>query len=117
MQTVPDIPDAKFSRLRAKAEHEGTSVFENAQRGIDKELAGEEVPRKVKRLAEPILQSPAPCSIRLNNEQTCGPSGPESVEQPGLTPKKRIEFPVVRSSRPGSLVIDNETIYDLIDFP
>jgi hypothetical protein len=39
------------------------------------------------------------------------------VEQSGLTPKKRFEFPVIRSSRPGSLAIDNETIYDFIDFP
>jgi hypothetical protein len=117
MQTVPDIPDAKFSRLTAKAEHEGASVLEIALRGIDKELAGEEAPKKVKRLTEPILQSPAPGSSRFKNEQTCGPSGPESAEQPGLTPKKRFELPVIRSSRPGSLVIDNETIYDLIDFP
>jgi hypothetical protein len=29
----------------------------------------------------------------------------------------RPRFPVIRSSRPGSLVIDNEAIYDLIDFP
>jgi hypothetical protein len=117
MQTVPDIPDTKFSRLGAKAEHEGTSAREIVLRGIDKEPASEEVPKKAKRLAEPILQSPAPDSIRLNNEQTGGPSGPETVEQPGLGPKRRIEFPVIRSARPGSLVIDNETIYDLIDFP
>jgi hypothetical protein len=117
MQTMLDIPDTKFSRLRAKAEHEGTSAREIVPRAIDKELAGEEVPKKVKRLAEPNLQSPAPGSIRLKNEQTGGPSGPESVEQPGLTPKKRFELPVIRSSRPGSLAIDNETIYDLIGFP
>lgn len=117
MQTVPDIPDTKFSRLGAKAEHEGTSAREIVLRGIDKEPASEEVPKKAKRLAEPILQSLAPGSIRLNNKQTCGPSGPESAEQPGLTPKKHFEFPVIRSSRPGSLAIGSETIYDLIGFP
>lgn len=30
---------------------------------------------------------------------------------------KRLRLPILKSSRPGSLVIDNETIYDLIDFP
>jgi hypothetical protein len=43
--------------------------------------------------------------------------GLEMVKQSGQTPRKRFEVPVIRSSRPGSLVIDNETIYDLIDFP
>ena len=69
MQTVLDIPDTKFSRLAAKAEYEGTSVTEIVLRGIDKELANDEVPRKVMRLTEPILKSYAPGSIRLNNEQ------------------------------------------------
>jgi hypothetical protein len=69
MQTLLDIPDKKFSRLTAKAEHEGTSVLEIVLRGIDRELAGEDVPRKVKRLTQPILKSYAPGSIRLNNEQ------------------------------------------------
>jgi hypothetical protein len=39
------------------------------------------------------------------------------IEQPSVTPRKRFELPVIRSARPGSLEIDNETIYDLIDFP
>lgn len=43
--------------------------------------------------------------------------GLEMVKQSSQTPRKRFEVPVIRSSRPGSLVIDNETIYDLIDFP
>ena len=54
---------------------------------------------------------------KSGDEQACGPGGPEPVEQSGLRPKKRVRFPVIRSSRPGSLVIDNETIYDFIDFP
>jgi hypothetical protein len=43
--------------------------------------------------------------------------GLEMVKQSSLAPRKRFEVPVICSSRPGSLVIDNETIYDLIDFP
>jgi len=43
--------------------------------------------------------------------------GLEMVKQSSLKPRKRFEVPVIRSSRPGSLVIDNETIYDFIDFP
>jgi hypothetical protein len=33
------------------------------------------------------------------------------------TPPRRMRFPVIRSSRPGTLDIDNEKIYDLIGFP
>jgi hypothetical protein len=43
--------------------------------------------------------------------------GLEMVTKASLAPRKTFEVPVVHSSRPGSLVIDNETIYDLIDFP
>jgi hypothetical protein len=43
--------------------------------------------------------------------------GLEMVKQSSQKPRKRFEVPVIHSSRPGSLVIDNETIYDLIDFP
>lgn len=39
------------------------------------------------------------------------------MKQSTPAPRMRFELPVIRSSRPGSLVIDNETIYDLIDFP
>ena len=39
------------------------------------------------------------------------------VNQTSPAPRKRFEVPVIRSSRPGTLVIDNEAIYDLIDFP
>ncbi len=80
MRTVLDIPDSKFSRLAANAEHEGTSVIEIVLRGIEKELGSDEAPQSAR-------------------------------------PGKSLEFPVIRSSRPGSLAIDNETIYDLIDFP
>ncbi len=34
-----------------------------------------------------------------------------------LSAPKRLRFPILKSSRPGSLVIDNETIYNIIDFP
>ena len=32
-------------------------------------------------------------------------------------PQKRFEPPLIRSTRTDKLIIDNETIYDLIDFP
>lgn len=32
-------------------------------------------------------------------------------------PRKKFEIPVIPSTRKDKLVIDNETIYDLIDFP
>lgn len=69
MQTVLEIPDAKYSLLAAKAEQEGASVAEIVLRSIDKELNVDHEPRKVPRLTEPILKSYAPGSIRLNNEQ------------------------------------------------
>ena len=34
-----------------------------------------------------------------------------------LPQQKRFEPPLIRSTRADKLVIDNETIYDLIDFP
>ena len=68
MRTTLDIPDTKYSRLKTKAAHERTSIRQIVLRGIDKELDGE-VPRKVNRLTQPILNSYAPGSIRLNNEQ------------------------------------------------
>ena len=43
--------------------------------------------------------------------------GLDLVTKASRTPRKRFEVPVIHSSRPGTLVIDNETIYDLIDFP
>ncbi len=42
--------------------------------------------------------------------------GLEMVKRANQKPAQRFQVPVVPSSRPGSLVIDNETIYDLIDF-
>jgi len=32
-------------------------------------------------------------------------------------PRKRIKVPIVRSTRPGSLVLDNAKIYETISFP
>jgi hypothetical protein len=43
--------------------------------------------------------------------------GLEIVRRDLPEPRRRFELPVIHSSRPGSLVIDNETIHDLIDFP
>jgi len=33
------------------------------------------------------------------------------------TPPRRMSFPVIHSSRPGTLDIDNDKIYDIIGFP
>lgn len=43
--------------------------------------------------------------------------GLDLVKRTGHRPHQRFELPVIHSANPGSLVIDNETIYDLIDFP
>ena len=33
------------------------------------------------------------------------------------SPPRRMKFPIIHSSRPGTLDIDNEKIYDIIGFP
>ena len=38
-------------------------------------------------------------------------------QQTGDPPRKRFEPPLIRSTRTDKLIIDYETIYDLIDFP
>jgi hypothetical protein len=38
-------------------------------------------------------------------------------QQTGNLPQKHFEPPQIHSTRTDKLVIDNETIYDLIDFP
>jgi hypothetical protein len=68
MRTTLDIPDTKYRRLKTKAAREGTSVRQIVLRSIDKELESGAA-KKVKRLAQPVLKSHAPGSIRLNNEQ------------------------------------------------
>ena len=70
MRTTLDIPDTKFSRLTAKAEHERTSVTEIVLRGIDKELENEsETPMPVKRLKHPIIPSTRTDKLVISNEQ------------------------------------------------
>lgn len=32
-------------------------------------------------------------------------------------PSKRLQLPLIRSAEPGTLKIDNEKIYEIIDFP
>jgi hypothetical protein len=68
MRTTLDIPDSQYRRLKVKAVHEGTSVRQIVLRSIDRELDNQ-VQTPTKRLAQPILKSRAPGSIRLNNEQ------------------------------------------------
>jgi DNA polymerase II small subunit/DNA polymerase delta subunit B len=43
--------------------------------------------------------------------------GLEAVRQKKLVPRKPFTIPLIPSTRKDKLVIDNETIYDLIDFP
>jgi hypothetical protein len=70
MQTVLDIPDAKYNRLTTKAEHEGTSVIEIVLRGIDKELESEPEARKqARRLPHPIVPSMRTDKLVIGNEQ------------------------------------------------
>jgi hypothetical protein len=70
MHTTLDIPETKFSRLMAKAEHEGTSVTEIVMRGIDRELENYfETPKPVRRLKHPIIPSTRTDKLVISNEQ------------------------------------------------
>ena len=68
MRTTIDIPDEIYRRLKVKAAIEGQTVREIALRGIQREIE-EPAAKPVRRLAEPILKSYAPGSIRVDNEQ------------------------------------------------
>jgi hypothetical protein len=139
MRTTVDIPDSVYRELKVCAASEGTSVkkiildcvavrFLNArapakQEGRprfpvirsmhpgslkldeegayeDEELDGE-VPRKVNRLTQPILESYAPSSIRLDV---------------GEKPVRKLQLPLIHSSRPGTLELTNEQIDELAAF-
>jgi plasmid stability protein len=68
MRTTLDIPDEVYRRLKVKAAMEGETIREIALRGILKEIVAPAA-KPVPRLAEPILKSYAPGSIRIDNEQ------------------------------------------------
>lgn len=68
MRTTIDIPDEIYRRLKVVAAIEGQTVREIALRGIQREIE-EPAAKPVRRLAEPILKSYAPGSIRIDNEQ------------------------------------------------
>ena len=68
MRTTIDIPDAIYRKLKVKAALEGQTVRQIALRGIQREIEGSKA-KTVKRLAEPILKSYAPGSIRIDNDQ------------------------------------------------
>ncbi len=68
MRTTIDIPDETYRKLKVKAALEGQTVRQIALRGIQREI-GEQAVKPVRRLAEPILQSYAPGSIQIDNEQ------------------------------------------------
>jgi hypothetical protein len=68
MRTTIDIPDDVYRSLKMKAAAEGQTVRKIALRAIQREIA-ESGPKSVLRLAEPILKSHAPGSIRIDNER------------------------------------------------
>ena len=39
------------------------------------------------------------------------------LKSPERNPGRRVTLPIVRSKRPGTLVLDNARIYDIIGFP
>lgn len=43
--------------------------------------------------------------------------GLEMVRHSRQKPRSRFEIPVISSSRPGTLNLDNEALHELIDFP
>jgi hypothetical protein len=68
MRTTIDIPDELYRSLKVKAAMEGETVREVALRGIIREIVGP-ASKPVRRLTAPILNSYAPGSIRIDNEQ------------------------------------------------
>jgi hypothetical protein len=68
MRTTIDIPDETYRELKIKAAREGKPVRQIVLRGIHREL-DEPVDRPVRKLAEPILKSHAPGSIRIDNDR------------------------------------------------
>ncbi len=68
MRTTIDIPDETYRRLKVKAALEGQALRHIVLRAIVREI---EYPaaKPARRLAEPILKSYAPGSIRIDNEQ------------------------------------------------
>ncbi len=68
MRTTVDIPDETYRKLKVKAALEGEPVRQIVLRGILREIE-QPVAKSTRRLAEPILKSYAPGSIRIDNEQ------------------------------------------------
>jgi hypothetical protein len=68
MRTTVDIPDETYRDLKIKAAQEGTPVRQIVLRGILREIE-QPVAKPTRRLAEPILKSYAPGSVRIDNEQ------------------------------------------------
>ncbi len=68
MRTTIDIPDGVYRRLKVKSALEGEAVRQIVLRAILREIEQPTV-KKARRLAEPILKSYAPGSIRIDNEQ------------------------------------------------
>lgn len=68
MRTTIDIPDETYRKLKVKAAEEGQTVREIALRGIQREIDANSA-KRIRKLAEPILKSYAPGSIRIDNEQ------------------------------------------------
>ena len=41
----------------------------------------------------------------------------KNIKRMAQSQPRRMRFPVIRSTRPGTLDLDNEKIYDIIGFP
>jgi len=90
MRTTVDIPDALYRELKSKAAREKRSVKELILRGVEVELRPRSKKRS-RRVTFPLV--------------------------PSKKRSRRVTFPLVPSKNPGTLVIDNAKIYELITFP
>jgi hypothetical protein len=117
MRTTIDIPDETYRELKVKAAIEGETLRRIILRGIQGEikLANAEPAR---RLAGSIPQSFASGPLRIEErEQSSDVKKLETADLSSQAPQKPVELPAIRSARPGSLEIDNETADEIIGFP
>lgn len=68
MRTTIDIPDNTYRELKIRAAREGKPLRQIVLRGIEREIA-EPAPKHARRFKVPIIQSVAPGTIDLTNEQ------------------------------------------------
>ena len=95
MRLTLNIPDKIYRQLEKMAANEELAVKEIILRANQKEI---EVPAS------------ADHPLSENQDQ-------EKKDDSDLLPRQRLRFPIIKSTRPGSLVIDSEKIYEIIGFP